>query len=185
MLKIADLTFELEKKDFNAYISVGENGYQLEWDFELISTPKIIETEHDTEWQPAILAHQFLKNLPALDKLANLEFVLADEVDDEPQFCLEVYDYEPIRDVVIRFGDWIGDEIEFALMGIADVHYDEIYDENLKIVVKTRLKPNFIKIDTSQAEQAEQLAKQFFPDVQFAKKELEEGMGFYYDFTNC
>lgn len=183
MIKLADLEFELDRKDFQAIISVGESGYRLAWYVELISKPKIIENEYDTKWQPAVLAHQSLKNLPALDTLANTEFSLADEVEDEPQFCLDVYDYEAIRDVTIRFGSWVNDEIKFSLTGIADVHYDDIYNENLNVVVKTKLKPSFVQIDTNKAEQAEQLAKQFFPNITFEKKEFIEGRGCFYYFN--
>jgi hypothetical protein len=85
MLRIGRHTFEIESTIFRAHVSIGQNGWHVWWDLEVVAQPREIDGQ---DWAPKLSSHLPLEGLPTPERLAGTRLgpLPADEWDYQHVF---------------------------------------------------------------------------------------------------
>jgi hypothetical protein len=136
MLKLGDEEFAFKAAEFSAFISLGQEGWKVNWDFEFRAKSKEVA---GMDWKPHISTHYLCVQLPSLDELPGKSFDVSEFIDDEPAFMIYLMTHEPVINAKIGFGKWRGNSIEFTLTGNANVCDEPGYEGDLPLKIECLL----------------------------------------------
>ena len=175
MFKIADQIFEIKEAEFFAHLGIGENGWAISWNLEFSAKERDID---GMPWQPKLSSHAFSNQLPDLYSLASSEIRLADlDEEDEPLFMFYLFEHEPVRNVMLKFGAWEGITIPIRFTGVADLYVDEKYGENVPFEISMTLPFEGVFVDENKPEKALEKFTRFFDASRFHTPEQKGPAG--------
>jgi hypothetical protein len=171
MLRIGHHTFEVEATTFRAHISIGESGWHVWWDLQVIAQPREID---GTEWAPRLGSHLPLEHLPVPERLAGTQFgPLPVDESGEPPFLLYIFEHEAVTDTVLSFGERRGTEFQLTLAG-KTANWDETAGEpEVPVELTCWLPFDGVKVDEFHVEKARQRLAQFFGPTEWSNPRVE------------
>ena len=175
MLKIADQVFEIDSSRFSGHVSLCQRGWGVSWSLEFVAEEKDV---NDMDWKPHIIPHAFSVDFPSPRKLSGFRTRLPDcDENEEPMFLLYVFEHEPLREVMLGFGDWHQNRIQFNLTGVADVYADDQYQDNLAVEISLLLPFDGVVVDEGRIDKAIEKFATFFDIADFSPPESRGDRG--------
>jgi hypothetical protein len=159
MLTIGRHRFEIARAELRAYVSIGAEGWGVNWDLEISAHP----LESDDTWEPRLRTHGSLTNLPHPNNLPGTRLgPLGRDPDGEPVFLLYIFEHEPVDDVILTFGDRRRSDFFLKLTGTT-ANYDDIEGADT-VPIRLECWTTFVgvTVDEGRLENARARLAQFF-----------------------
>ncbi|MDR2012475.1 MAG: protein-disulfide reductase DsbD N-terminal domain-containing protein [Rhodanobacter sp.] len=181
LLQISDQIFSIAETSFMAYVGLGQNGWRVGWNLEIIAAPKEVEGE---EWEPKLYSHEFDLDLtPAFVAQIEADLPLGKE-NGETAFMLYVFEHEPIEQARLKIFRLQDGKFNFQLAGISAVFFNEQYADKLPIRVECNLSLAGVVVDEPNFTKAEERFSQFFDRSLFGQAKRHTNGGVIFN-LNC
>jgi hypothetical protein len=171
MLRIGRHEFEIAETEFRAYVSIGNNGWRVSWNLEVIGQPRELD---DLDWAPKLRSHLPLEGLLSPDRLSGTRIgPLPNDESGEPVFLLYVFEHEAVIDPILSFGERRGIEFPLTLTGKTPNWDEQSSETEVAVVLDCWVAFGGVVVDEFKAEKARQRLVQFFPPTGWSEPRLE------------